>query len=285
MSKHFSVASAAVLATLTINQWSGRKFDKQATAELTASKHASKDAARVNKLIVSGELIGPVKKHLSKVRAHFYKQSLPWTDKKARVLPATKIMELQQFIGQAKTDLDALLQDFLRDYAYEVQSSHARLGDLFNPDDYPSTAEIASKYSIGLSIMPVPTEDDFRVNFTADQADAIRASVQRDLEALTANAVRHIWATMGEMLTVVRDRLRSSDGRFTSIFSNLSTMIEDLGALNVTNDPQIAELQAECEGLLTALHDPKELKKSKPDREATADEIDDVLKRFEGMWA
>lgn len=280
-----TIANTAVLATLSISRWSGRKFDKDASDELNISKHASKDAARVNKLLVSGQLLGPVNRHLSKVRAHFYANTLPWDDNGSRVLPANKLWDMQRYMQEAKVTLQELLRDVLRQYAHEVSNNCSRMGDLFNPNDYPSTGTIQSKYGIHMRVMPIPTEDDFRVSFTEEHARAIREQVQSDLADMTQNAVEHIWESMGEMLTTVRDRLRSSDGRFTSIFDNLNRMVDDLSALNVTCDPKIEELQRTAQKRLLALRDPKALKADDAGREQAASDIDDVLKQFDGMWS
>lgn len=282
--RHHSLANSAVLATLNINQWSGRKFDRSATDELNRSKHAAADAARVNKLIVSGSLIGPLRKHLNQVRQQFYADTLPWTDKGARVLPADKLMGMYQTIADARTEMQRLLHEFLRDYAHEVQKSSARLGDLFDPSDYPSTGEIQAKFSIDFSVMPVPTEDDFRVAFTEGQAEQIKQQVRDDLDKLTGRAMQHIWTSAGNLLREVRDRLRSSDGRFTSIFDNLAAHIEGLADLNVTNDPQIDALADSTRKLLLPLRDKAALRGDDAARESTAQEIDAVLDRFDGMW-
>lgn len=283
-----TIAKTACLATLNISRWSGRKYDATATAEYTASKHASSDAARINKLLVSGKLITPLNRHLSQVRAHFYTNTLPWGDNGDRVLPALKVEDMYEYMADAKQKLDKHLKAFLANYAQEVRDSHARLGDLFDPSDYPSTNEIEAKYGLKFSCKPIPMDGDFRIDFSGITGDAIREQMRndyaREVDRMTHDAVEHIWHQVGDMLSKVKDRLESSDGRFTSIFDNLNRMIGELGVLNITDDTQLHQLQTEARKKLVALQDPKAIKRDPDARKAAASDVQDVIDKFAGMW-
>jgi hypothetical protein len=54
------LSQKAVLASVSISQWSARKLDKKATEEIHARNHAEPHAGRYNKLLIAREdAMGP----------------------------------------------------------------------------------------------------------------------------------------------------------------------------------------------------------------------------------
>ena len=279
-----TIRQGAVLTSLTIRKWGNSKLDKGASASIAASSGASPEFARVTKTLLSKQFIDPLNKLLNKARSDFYEVTLPWTDNGWRLLPVGKLNDLQQAIDNHKIDLDNLLRQSLIDYAYQVQNAQRELGTLFDPDDYPSTSEIAAKYSIEVQMMPVPSEGDFRLSVAGDVAEAIREQAREQYAACAARSMQHIWHSVGELLTLVHERLNSSDGRFTSIFPKLMDMVDGLDELNVGQDPELQRLQREAKRRLSALRDPKAIKTDEPARKQAAQDVKSVIDDFEGMW-
>ena len=286
MSDYNTIQQSAMLASLTLRRWGNSKFDKKASADVAASSGASPEFARVTKTLLSKDFIDPINKLMNSARSAFYEGTLPWTDNGWRLLPTTKFLEIKQAVGQAEADLDQMLNKQLVDYAWQVQQAQRELGSLFDPDDYPSTADIKARYAIVLQVMPVPCAEDFRLSMAGDVADAIREQAQAQFAANASRSMQHVWQSFGELLTTVHERLASGDPktRFTSIFPNLLEMVDDLDKLNVADDPNVRRLQAEARKRLLALHDPAALKKDPAARAAAVADTQALIDDFEGMW-
>jgi hypothetical protein len=69
-----------------------------------------------------------------------------------------------------------------------------------------------------------------------------------------------------------------------SLVENVRAIVRLAPALNLMDDPRIAELCADIERHLTA-HDPEQLRNSARLRESVADEADAILRRMQGAFA
>ena len=279
------IARTAMLASLHARQWSGRKFDRDASDDFNKSKGADKDAARVNKLLVSKEALKPVQQLVTQCRQEFYRVTLPWGDDGDRILPAAAYPDFAQFMDQKQDEFDRLVDTFVEDYRKEVREAAHRMGDLFNIGDYPKPSEIRNRFSMSFSVRPIPTQDDFRVNLSSDVEDAIRQQVQSDLETLTQTAMQHVWQRVGTMIEDVRDRLADPNARFKrNLLDNLVEMVEDLERLNVTGDPNLTALRNEAFKSLTLLRDPDALRKDEAVRADAAKDMQKLADQFGNLW-
>ena len=86
-----SLSSSAMLVELSISVWTGRKKDKQATADVTMSNHAKTGVAAVNKkLMADCAELDAIQKFAASVRTFHYSATLPWTDTGIRIVPTAK---------------------------------------------------------------------------------------------------------------------------------------------------------------------------------------------------
>ena len=75
-----SLSSAAMMVELSISVWTGRKKDKQATADVTATNQAKTGVAAVNKkLMADCAELDAIQKFAASVRTFHYSATLPWT--------------------------------------------------------------------------------------------------------------------------------------------------------------------------------------------------------------
>ena len=279
------IARTAMLAALNISQWAGRKFDRGASSELTMSKGAQADAARVNKLLMSKEALAPIQTVANEVRAEFYRRTMPWGDNGERILPALSYQEFAQYVSDKQREFESAVAGFIGDYKRFVEESRFRLQSLFDLNDYPQPGQIADKFRLHLSVRPIPTEDDFRVSLSQDVEDNIRQQVRADIDRLTGEAVQHLWQQVGDMLVTIRDRLSDPDARFKSaMINNFLQLVGDLDKLNVANDPKLDDLRNDVERELLCLRDPEALRKDPATRKQAVADTQKVIDKFGGLW-
>ncbi len=85
------LSEKAILVRFSVAQWTARKFDKKATAEVEQNHGANANAGEVgrfNKQLASKRYMTELSSNISLARAWHYEQTLPWHDAEGvRILP------------------------------------------------------------------------------------------------------------------------------------------------------------------------------------------------------
>lgn len=238
------IQSRAMIAQLSISQWTARKQDKKVSAQVEAS-HGAHDAGKYNKLLVSKALLDPISKLAAKVREYHYSVTLPWSDAGA-LLPSTLFMEYAAKMRGFKAEFQKSVDSMLGQYPAEVQAARVRLGTMYNPGDYPKAWELKDRFAINLEFMPVPDAQDFRVDVSNEAQDELRASVRQSVADRQADAVKATFARVRDVVSKIADRLSIEDAIFkdTLIF-NARDLCLVLKALNITDDSALDAIHDE----------------------------------------
>ena len=100
------LAARAMLAGLTISQWSARKTDKRATREVHTHHNAKDDSGTYRKALVAKSALEGIAAIASEARGTHYALTLPWLDSGARLLPAAAVLALN--LSLAAKDFNVL---------------------------------------------------------------------------------------------------------------------------------------------------------------------------------
>jgi hypothetical protein len=286
-----SLASRAMLCSLSISQWSARKHDPEASEEIAVRHGAQSDAGRYNKVLLPPQALADVKKIAGEARREHYFMTLPWDDAGYRVLPAAAYLDhrakLREYCQQFATAADAFADTFEQ----LVRDSRVRLGGLFRPTDYPSASEIREKFSFDTKVMPLPDANDFRVSLGDEETKRIQRQITATVEASLTVASRELWQRLYEAVSHMSERLSaykvSDDGvehpfRDT-VVTNLVRLVEVLPKLNVTGDPELERMAEQVRRSL--LVDPKELRQSETSRNETARAAAAIAQQMAGYMA
>ena len=240
-----TVSSSAMLVELGISSWTARKKDRGATADLLNSKHASKAAGAFNKnLLADCEELTAIQKFASNVRSMHYNMTIPWSDSGLRLLPTAKYFDYHKQMTQLQAEFDRLVQKFLEAYDWEVAQVHAKLGDLFNRDEYPTSESVRSKFAFRVSYLPVPEAGDWRVEMESDAQRVLREQYETFYNAQMEKAMRDLWERLHEHLSRLINQLGVDEtgkkGKvFDSTIENVRSLADMLGHCNYTNDPML----------------------------------------------
>ena len=134
-----ALKESAMLVSVHISTWSGRKYDKKATAEVN-ELHGSTNAGKFNKILVDEEAVKAVTKIASAAREYFYKNTLAWDDYGRRLLPSTNYFEFMTGVGDFKDKYQRSVEEFITKYQELIDGARQRLNGLFNESDYPTEA-------------------------------------------------------------------------------------------------------------------------------------------------
>lgn len=254
------VTQTAMLCGLTVRTWAARRLDRQVSAEVNADKGAARDVAKVHKALLANEALAAVMAAANAARAEHYKRTLPWSDAGPRILSAAGYLDFEAAMKPHKAAFDAAVADFLASYPDSVAEAQRTHGALFDAADYPTVADLASRFFLGWRHLPMPDARDFRVQVSAEAAEAIRAGITADVRDAMAAATRDVFGRVAETVGHMAARLREyrpADGpgaRASGVFrdslvENVRELAALLPTLNVTGDPVLADLSTRLFGL------------------------------------
>jgi hypothetical protein len=272
------IQTRAMLARLSISQWTARKYDKSVSSEVEKA-HAAHDAGRFNKLLVDKKLLDPIAKLGGEVRTYHYSVTLPWTDAGDRLLPSILFMEYTTKIRKYRDEFNRLVGDLIAKYPTEVQAARNRLGTMYVASDYPDVSELRSRFAVDIEFVPVPDAKDFRVDVSNEAAEEIKESITKSVNARQAQAVRDCYRRVHEVVSKIYERLSDEKAVFKdSLIKNASDLMSVLPGLNITDDPELTALHTEITAMLQVT--PKQLRENSQARRATADAADAVLAKL-----
>jgi len=293
------VATVAMLGSLNVSVWEGRKKDKGIEQEIADNKGArSKRATSVHKhLFVDCPPLEAIKSLRGEARIWFNKNSLPWDDNGRRLIPTALYFEMQQEMANFQGRFNKLVQAFVKVYSTEISKQAFERGAMFNRDEYPKVEEIADKFHFAINETPVPLAGDFRVDIGNDALKELRERCEADTQLRIKGAMSGAWERVKDQVEWVLDRMTAvldhdpeaveeikeydDAGNVIKLEikkkrrpklheSMLDQGLETCGLLrdlNVTNDPDLEEARRMLEKALVHV-DMKSLKES-PEMQAT----------------
>jgi len=268
----------AMLANLTIHAWGGRKLDKTVTEAVEIANNAH-DAGAFNKRLIEKHALLPITKLAGQIRAMHYERTLPWGDNGDRLLPSTMYLDYTQAMRKLRDAFAGLVTDFEVDYPKHVQSARVKLGNMYDPKDYPDVNSIRQRFGIDLSFLPVPSAADFRVDIGAEEIETIKTSITAQVMKQQEHAVKDLWKRLHDVVSKVDERLSDPEATFRdSLIDNVSAAITILRKLNLTNDYAFSHILDEAEhGLLVS---PVRLRNDPVLRQLTAMSAREIMQKI-----
>lgn len=280
-----NIHSSAMLVDLRISQWTARKIDKKATAEVAATHGVASSIGTYYKSVLpttntSGDktAIEEIKKLVGEARSYHYKLTLPWFDTGPRVLSNLGYIEYMQRMQEYTAAFDALVDEFVQDYPFQREEAKRRLGTLFNEDDYPTLERVAEKFSFSLNVLPIPQGSDFRCDIGEDEVSRIRKDIEASTRITMQNSLLDAFTRVRDVTEAFVDRLQFEDTVFRdTLVGNAKELSSILPKLNFTGDPKLALICDELEARLCA-YTPNELRNNMQARRETYEAALDMKK-------
>lgn len=283
-----SIASSAMLCELSISTWTGRKKDKRASEEVTTSNKASAGVANVSKKLLAdcAELMA-IQKLTANIRNMHYNMTMPWSDTGLRLLPTAQYFKYHEQMTAMQNEYNSLVDTFLRDYDNEIINAQLKLGDLFDPFEYPTVDSLRHKFGFRLSYIPLPDAGDFRIDVGNEATDQIRTEYQSYYSRQLENAMNDVWQRAYDALSRMSERLDYQDNENKKIFrdtlvSNVTDMVELLHVCNVTGDSQMSALANQLDETLRGVT-PDALREDAYLRAETKRTVDQVIKSLPSL--
>lgn len=280
-----TLSERALLVSLSISQWSARKYDRRESSKLTAAHGADAKAARVNKnLLPAGDALEAVHAKTHEVQRFFYKHTLPWAQEGQRILPSMQYIEFARELGKMMDDWKATVDTFIAKYPSMRNEAQMRLGTLFKAEDYPMAFEVRAKFKIDAVFLPVPQASDWRVDVGDLERERLEKDVTERVQAAVGKAMGDAWGRLHDVISKAHERLAQPDAIFrNSLVENAVELCGLLTKLNLTEDPHLEEIRRDLEGSLCQFQ-PDTLREDKAVRQDVADEMKAIMDKMSAFY-
>jgi len=277
-----SLNTRTVLVTLNISQWTGRKFDRNVTAQTNTAHGAKEDAGRFNKHLLHKDALRAIQRTINDARTYHYNNTLDWNEAAGtRILPLKKIPTYTTYMRKARQNFDRAVESFITGYPRYVEHARERLGDMFDVTDFPETHDVQNRFQFEHRITPVPTGDDFRIEYPADELEQLRTSLNERLSIATKHATRDLYHRADHTLSALYTTLCDPNRRIyrTTIHDNLVILVEQIRDMNFEDDEKLAKISKRIENSLFAL-DATAIKADETIRYGAAKKVDSIIREL-----
>jgi hypothetical protein len=274
------LSDKALLVQLNVSQWTARKLDKNATTQVAIANNTGNHAGRYNKsLLPMNEYLDNVHKKTTLIRKEYYHNTLPWGIDGTMILPTDNYLDFMAKFRQYKSEWEMLVDNFLVAYPQLQLNAQRYLGDLFNPNDYPSADVLRRKFSMDMTVLPVPS-NDFRVGIDEQELADIQQQVEARVQQSTKVAMQEAWQRLYDKVKSMAERLSDTKAVFRdTLITNIQDVCDVLKRLNVTGDEDLENMRLMVEDTL-ANNNPESLRLDLDLRKKKSSEAKDILDRM-----
>jgi len=281
-----SIATSAMLVEMNISVWTGQKVDRGATIKVTDEARATADAGQFKKNLMAGTTLRKeIADYAALCRTWHNGRTLPWADKGARLLPTSMFLDYKKEANARRDYFTAKVNQFIDNYPTLMARAQHNLGDLFNPADYPSVEEVASKFGFRLVFLPIAESGDFRIDVGNSELAELQAQYESAYESRVQEAMQVAWSKLHDALVTMSDKLTEPEGEKAKLFhgtfvSNAVELCSLLTHLNVTKDPKLELARRDLEKAIAHV-DVTDIREDPGVRMDLKAQVDAVLGKYE----
>lgn len=247
------IASTVVGVKLSVRGWGGSSKANEAARELESTKGAEIGACGVEVYYLPEEVSAGLGQRRSALRTWFTRRSLPFEDGGWRICKAESFMELTEGLSPLKSDYE----DFAEKHVVEQRDkleviARKRLGSMFN--EFPSESDLRGRFVADFDSKSITLNGRIE-GLTEEAANMVAESERRRLQEGLTGAVESILNTLAWLVEDMAGRIGKETQkrtRYGGLIETVRGVCQPLRALNITNDPAIANLIVETERRLTA---------------------------------
>jgi hypothetical protein len=270
----------AMLVTLSVSLYEGRKLDKVITAEVEHN-HNAKNAGNYTKKLVEKSFIDSYKKLANEARILLYKETLPWDNNGYRLLSVKAYNELNEKLFDIKSKFETAVNNFIDQYPDIIADAKQRLNGMFNFSDYPTSSELQRKFNFDIRYFPLLNVNDIRLNIQADEENKIKAQIENNYKIQFNDAIAELWSNLHETIKKLAETMQDKDKQFKeSTLKNVESLVNFLDKYNFDSDKRIDEIKELISKNLVG-YDAENLRQDNIERKNLANKANEVLNKIE----
>ena len=242
---NLKVAQSLVLCHYATTAPATTALNRSASARAITSAGAEKDAARLYNTILAakGTAVG---------KAISLQQRTGVAVRRFGMLCQTggfylrvkDVGEVQNVFDDAMVELDTIREDILATYPNLLNIIKGRLAGFANEVNIPSATEVASKFTMRLSVInrPVSVNEAVLTGLTEEVANRVRADSQRQIEEDFRTSHAGPVRDLKKVIEDFTDAMRNADRLHLTQFDKLRDEAKRVKNLNFLDLPEIDEV-------------------------------------------
>ena len=288
-----SIHETVMLGSLSISFPEMRRNAKEEARKIETDAHAKNGTVTASKHLMAGVVKHKaIKDYATQCRAWWSVVTLPWFDGKGapRAFNSLKAIDLQAETGDRKRTYFEMVDDFMPDYPVLRAQRQFEMGDLFDPKQFPSPAELRHKFAFNTDWYSLPKAADIRVLEGVEQSELDRIakeaieSERKRIEYAMEMAAKKLYKVVKSMHATMATPIGEKGAKFNNTkLENILLVAELIPSLNLTNDPKLAAMAKEAKKLATK--SPDELREDEVKRKVAAKEAETLASKLAGMFS
>jgi len=288
------VAGKAILVTLSLRKWDGKRKDKAASDELAEAKGADKRALVLEKKVIQSDLLEAILREYTQLYHQYLDRTAPWRDRGPRLLSAAGYPEFSRVVRERREKIGALVTEFVEvEYPafWAARVQRTKLGQLYKESDLPHPSEVKAKFDVRYDVDVVPVDGDFRFTLTPEDQRLAERRTAEGLARAMESVHKRMLDVVGSMAEALRDYAPDpkdpegkSHGFRNSLVGNVRDLVALLPSLNFTADARVDEFAARMNEKLCRV-DAVALKVNPVLRDEVADEAEKMFKEMSQLFA
>lgn len=245
----------AFLVRLSMSTWTARKMDKRATKDAKERAGAGdKAGVKVYKSLIAADALEEIQKICNAARQEHRRRTVPWSYDGPGAITAEGYPAYKAAMLGYEQAFNRAVADFYTVYNQEREAAKGYLGDLFDPEDYPTTADLAERFAFSVTAEPMPDADHFRVQGLAPElVQEVKQDLAKAKNQAVQNANNTAWGRVIEAVEKLQLKLDGyrpavNGGKAEGVFhdtlvENITQLAELIPSINIAGDPQLARMQ------------------------------------------
>jgi len=274
------VTNAAMLI-FTTHAWGNRK--KVDTKNIEAK--AEKSFLSVSKKLIDSQEYKDILNYQTEVYDWINRNSVPSFYLRGSYLFSMNFVdEVEEYIKSAQETLKKMIEPLILEYQKKMDDAQERLGDLWNPNDYPSIQKLEGSFSFEKRWVKfdIPEELPSAIfkeeqikaeNMWKESAEQISLCLRQAFVELIKHA--------NEVLQP--DANGKTKGFKNSSFDKIDEFIATFKNRNIVNDKDLEELVQKANNILKTVDDPQELKKDAEMRNIVSNNFKEITDKLNTM--
>ena len=295
--EEFSAAtlrSSTVRTCLRIKLPGRQKTDRsQSEAVNTQSQAQGKVAKLIKTLYPGSPTMQKVADWYGAVQKFNRQNSRPWDEGGWRILMASDIIEYTGRMEEFRKEFEQLKVLFEAELPTMRTRAAFISGALYNPDDYPSDAEIMDSWGWSLTVAPHEGDgfEDYRFSIDEAAREQLKQQFAESRQEQYNVLLKGILGDVEEKLRIIVKQLTpngetNEQGEpkirrlHASLLSNVSDIVGTLEKYNIYGDPTVSEI-ARASRHLVANNSVEQWREGEGVKEKALGEVEDILAKFD----
>lgn len=261
--------------------WLGtqRKLSDVQTKQAADTFHAATDLVTASKRLIDTKnttyrTLTAIK---SQASSYWRSMTLPYPQEGVRLIKQSDVAAFEAKMREIKEQLAAAAANLQLEYESLKDAAREKLGELYNPNDYPATLE--GVFDVRWEYPPVEPPN-YLVTFNPELYAQEQSRVQQRFEAAVVMAENAFAEQLQEMVEHLIERLTDNADGERKVFrnaaiENFKDFYENFRRMNVRSNEQLENLIRQANDLVSGV-DVKDLRENKNMRQNLSQQMSEV---------